>query len=59
MELHFARAASLSYIVIEFIDLSSVHATFQFPLLLNGLQWTVNLSYHCGIPPIGSTDFAL
>lgn len=58
MELHFARTSSPSYIVVEFIDSSSVRMTFQPSLLVNGLQWTVNLTYHCRISPIGSTDFS-
>lgn len=64
MERHFAHISSPPYIIIQYIDSSSVHTPHAPRLpspspLLNGQLWKVNMSYHGGLLPIGSTDSGL
>lgn len=40
MERHFAHISSLSYIVIQYIDSSSVHTTFRDPPLPLPVKWS-------------------
>lgn len=56
------HVSSPSYIIIQYIDSSSVHTALQdcaLPPPLNGQLWTVRVSYHGRAPPIDSTDCGL